>query len=173
VERYNSLEQEHLEAVTETSLGKVTELVVKTTQSDILVAVCASCSINREAEGGTSSGERWIESHYSIKVPRDQEVVLEKMVSIYTSRDPGVENPLEEARSTLEAMSGYKEELNLSAGRWKELWDRMDMVISGDREAQKLVRLHLFHMMVSASPHHAGPARGGDLRRVSGRCAPL
>ena len=33
---------------------------------------------------------------------KDQEVVLEKMVSIYTSRDPGVEDPLEEARATLE-----------------------------------------------------------------------
>ncbi|MCK4880278.1 MAG: beta-phosphoglucomutase family hydrolase [Bacteroidales bacterium] len=168
VERYNSLEQEHLEAVTETSLGKVTELVVKTTQSDILIAVCASCSINREAEGGTSTGERWIESHFSVEVPRDQEVVLEKMVSIYTSRDPGVEDPLEEARSTLEAMSAYKGELNLSAGRWKELWERMDVVISGDREAQKLVRLHLFHMMVSASPHHAGLDSGIPPRGLHG-----
>ncbi|MCD4710258.1 MAG: hypothetical protein K8R52_05380, partial [Bacteroidales bacterium] len=168
IERYNSLEQEHLEAVTETSSGEVTELVVKTTQSELLVAVCASCSLNREAEGGTSSGEGWIESHLSMEVPKDQEVVLEKMVSIYTSRDPGVEDPLEEARSTLEAMSDYEGELNLSAGRWKELWERIDVVISGDREAQKLVRLHLFHMMVSASPHHAGLDSGIPPRGLHG-----
>lgn len=168
VERYNSLEQEHLEAVTETSSGEVIELVVKTTQSDILVAVCASCSLNREAEGGTSSGKRWIESHFSMKVPKDQEVVLEKMVSIYTSRDPGVEDPLEEARATLEVMSAYKGELNLSAGRWKELWEQMDVVISGDREAQKLIRFHLFHMMVSASPHHAGLDSGIPPRGLHG-----
>ncbi|MBE9518857.1 MAG: glycoside hydrolase family 65 protein, partial [Bacteroidetes bacterium] len=168
VERYNSLEQQHLEAVSEIASGDVNELVVKTTQSDILIAACASSTLNREAEHGSSSGEGWIESHFSMEVARDEEVVLEKMVTIYTSRDPGVEDPLEEARATLEAMSAYADELKLSAGRWKELWDRMDVRISGDREAQKLVRLHLFHMMVSASPHHAGLDSGIPPRGLHG-----
>ncbi|MCK4991335.1 MAG: glycoside hydrolase family 65 protein, partial [Bacteroidales bacterium] len=138
------------------------------TQSDILIATCASSSLNKEAELGSSSGAGWIESYFSMEVSRDEEVVLEKMLSIYTSRDPGVEDPLEEARTTLEAMSAYADELKLSAGRWKELWDRMDVVISGDREAQKLVRLHLFHMMVSASPHHAGLDSGIPPRGLHG-----
>ena len=168
VERYNSLEQQHLEAVSEIASGELSELVVKTTQSDILIAACASSSLNREAELGSSSGAGWIESYFSMEVSRDEEVVLEKMLSIYTSRDPGVEDPLEEARTTLEAMSAYADELKLSAGRWKELWDRMDVVISGDREAQKLVRLHLFHMMVSASPHHAGLDSGIPPRGLHG-----
>jgi beta-phosphoglucomutase family hydrolase len=168
VERYSSLEQQHLEPVTETSSGDVTELVVKTTQSDLLVAVCASCSVNSVNEGATSSGEGWVNSHFSIEARKNQEVVLEKMVSIYTSRDPGVEDPLEEARSTLQVISSYGDELSLSAGRWKELWEQMDVVISGDREAQKLVRLHLFHMMVSASPHHAGLDAGIPPRGVHG-----
>jgi len=94
--------------------------------------------------------------------------VLEKNISIYTSRDPGAEDPLEEARATLETMSTYEDELKLSAGRWKELWDRMDVLIQGDREAQKLVRLHLFHMMVSASPHHAGLDSGIPPRGLHG-----
>ncbi|MEA3463379.1 MAG: beta-phosphoglucomutase family hydrolase, partial [Bacteroidota bacterium] len=168
VERYNTLEQQHLEAVSESTAGGVTELVVKTTQSDILVAVCASSSVNGKADGKSSSGEGWIESRFSRNVVKNQELILEKMVSIYTSRDPGVEDPLEEARSTIDAMSAYADEMNLSAGRWKELWDRMDVLISGDREAQKLVRLHLFHMMVSASPHHAGLDSGIPPRGLHG-----
>ncbi len=168
VERYNTLEQQQLEALGEAASGEVSELVVKTTQSDIIIAVCASCSISGEAEIGTSSGEGWIENYFSLEVSREEQVVLEKMVSIYTSRDPGVEDPLEEARATLDAMSTYSDELKLSAGRWKELWDRMDVLISGDREAQKLVRLHLFHMMVSASPHHAGLDSGIPPRGLHG-----
>jgi len=168
VERYNTLEQQHLETLSENASGERSELVVKTTQSDILIAACVSCTINREAEVGTSSGEGWIKSHFSLELPREQEVVLEKMVAIYTSRDPGVEDPLEEARSTLDAMSAYAAELKLSAGRWQELWNRMDVLISGDREAQKLVRLHLFHMMVSASPHHAGLDSGIPPRGLHG-----
>jgi len=168
VERYNTLEQQHLEAVSESTEGGVTELVVKTTQSDILVAVCASSSVNGKADGESSSGEGWIESLFSRELQQGQELILEKKVSIYTSRDPGVEDPLDEARSTLRAMSGYADELSLSAGRWKELWNRMDVLISGDREAQKLVRLHLFHMMVSASPHHAGLDSGIPPRGLHG-----
>ena len=168
VERYNTLEQQHLEAVSESAAGNLTELVVKTTQSDILIAACAACSVNGEAESGSTSGEGWIESHFSMEANKGQELVLEKMISIYTSRDPNVEDPLEEARSTAGAMSAYDDELNLSAGRWKELWERMDVLISGDREAQKLVRLHLFHMMVSASPHHAGLDSGIPPRGLHG-----
>lgn len=168
VERYSTLEQQHLESVTEHSTGKMAELVVKTTESDILIAACASCSVNAEAAVGTSSGEGWVENYFSMEVSEGQNVILEKMISLYTSRDPGVEDPLEEARNTLRAISSYEDELSLSAGRWRELWDRMDVVISGDREAQKLVRLHLFHMMVSASPHHAGLDSGIPPRGLHG-----
>ena len=168
VERYNSLEQQHLEPVSETASGPVTELVVKTTQSDILIAACASSSLNREAKMEIRSGKGWIENHYSVEGIQGREVVLEKLVTLFTSRDPGVEDPLEEARATLEAISPYTSELKLSAGRWKELWERMDVRISGDREAQKLVRLHLFHMMATASPHHAGLDSGIPPRGLHG-----
>jgi trehalose/maltose hydrolase-like predicted phosphorylase len=168
VERYNSLEQQHLEPVSENTSDGLMELVVKTTQSDILIAACASTSLNREAKPVQKSGKAWTGIHYSVDLKANEEVVLEKMVSMYTSRDPGVEDPLEESRNTLGAMSGYDAEMQLSAGRWKELWDRMDVVISGDREAQKLVRLHLFHMMVSASPHHAGLDSGIPPRGLHG-----
>lgn len=168
VERYNSLEQQHLEAVSENASDGVCELVVKTSQSDILIAACASSSLNRKAKLENKKGEGWTGSHFTLNVKKKEAVVLEKLVTIYTSRDPGVEDPLEEAQNTLEGMSAYDGELSLSAGRWKELWERMDVLISGDREAQKLVRLHLFHMMVSASPHHAGLDSGIPPRGLHG-----
>ncbi len=168
VERYNTLNQQHLSPVSEEGSDDMINLVVKTIQSDILVALCAGHRIVKGgelAESKTQWGKGWISQEFGVEAARDQEVMLEKMVTIYTSRDPEVEDPLEEAQSTLEEMSSYDRELKLSAGRWKELWDQMDVVISGDREAQRLVRLHLFHMMVAASSHHAGldvgiPPRG-------------
>ncbi|TFH27051.1 MAG: beta-phosphoglucomutase family hydrolase, partial [Bacteroidia bacterium] len=168
VERYNSLNQQQLEAVTEIATDHGIQLVVKTAQSDILIAAGCSCTLSVNASMEVSSGDGWIHQEYAFEVRKDEEVVLEKMVSIYTSRDPGVEDPLEEVRSTLEELSSYEDELNLSAGRWKELWERMDVRISGDREAQKLLRLHLYHMMVSASPHHAGLDSGIPPRGLHG-----
>ena len=45
----------------------------------------------------------------------------------------------------------FGKELALSSSAWHEIWKEIDIAIEGDREAQRLVRLHLFHMMVSAS----------------------
>jgi len=170
VERYNSLEQKHLMPVSEEAIGEEIQLVVKTTQSDILIAACArnhihggeldKCKIIKE--------EGWIGQEYSVEVKKDQEVVLEKMVALYTSRDPGVEDPLADAQATLAELSSYAGELKLSAGRWKEIWEQVDVRIEGDREAQKLVRLHLYHMMVSASPHYAGLDSGIPPRGLHG-----
>ncbi len=170
VERYNTLNQQQLMPVLEESNGHVIELVVKTSQSDIHIAACAGNRMvgSSEVDSSISKGDGWIGQTFVLEAQKDQEVVLEKMVSLYTSRDGGVEDPLSEARATLSSLSSYQNELNLSAGRWKEIWEQVDVVISGDREAQKLVRLHLFHMMVSASPHHAGLDSGIPPRGLHG-----
>ncbi len=171
VERYNTLNQQQLSPVSEESLPGRIELVVETTQSNVLIAVCAKNKIINGGKGVSSkgnSGNGWIDREFEVDAKKGQSVILEKMVSIFTSRDPGVEDPLEEARATLEEMSSYEKEAQLSAGRWRELWDQMDVSVSGDREAQRLLRLHLFHMMVAASPHHAGLDSGIPPRGLHG-----
>jgi len=168
VDRYNSLNQQHLEPVAEMAEGKGIQLVVKTTQSQILIAAGCVNSLNLEASQDIHSAEGRIHQVFAVELESKQEVILEKLVSLYTSRDPEVEDPLQEVHSSLDKLSSYENELKLSAGRWKELWERMDVRISGDREAQKLVRLHLYHMLVSASPHHAGLDSGIPPRGLHG-----
>ncbi len=171
VERYNSLKQQQLLPVSQELSEDNIELVMKTTQSDILIAVCACNKILTEGEqimSDFSSGDGWISQNFKVEARESEEVILEKMVSIYTSRDPEVDDPLEEAQNTLEEISSYERELKLSVGRWNELWAQIDVKITGDREAQRLVRLHLFHMMVTASPHHAGLDSGIPPRGLHG-----
>jgi trehalose/maltose hydrolase-like predicted phosphorylase len=38
---------------------------------------------------------------------------------------------------------------------WQELWDKIDVRVEDNRMDQKLLRLHLYHLMVSASHHNA------------------
>ncbi len=90
------------------------------------------------------------------------------MVSLYTSRDPGVDDPLGRAGHTMDHMDGYGEEGDRSAGSWSKIWEEIDIRIGGDREAQRLVRMHLFHMMVTASGHHAGLDSGIPPRGLHG-----
>jgi len=168
VERYNSLNQKHLEPVAEMAEDKGIQLVVKTTQSEILIAAGCVNSVNLNAAQKVSSGDGWIYQEFSLELKEGEEAVLDKMVSIYTSRAPEVEDPLQEVKASSAKLGSYEKELKLSAGRWQELWGRMDVRIAGDREAQKLLRLHLYHMLVSASPHHAGLDSGIPPRGLHG-----
>ncbi|MEN8201901.1 MAG: beta-phosphoglucomutase family hydrolase [Bacteroidota bacterium] len=170
VERYNSLEQKQLMPVLEETTDGMIQLLVKTTQSDIFIAACARNLVHggKLIETTVLKEEACIGQEFSLEVKKGQELVLEKMITLYTSRDPGVEDPLTAAKATLAGLASYDSELKLSAGRWNEIWDQVDVRISGDREAQRLVRLHLFHMMVSASPHHAGLDSGIPPRGLHG-----
>ncbi len=171
VERYNDLNQQHLAPVSEEVSDEKMKLVVKTTQSDIRIAVCTSNRIikaNPQVKQSVRTGGGWISQSFGIDAGRDQEVVFEKLVTIFTSRDPGVEDPAADAESTLQSLSSYGEELKRSRESWMKIWNKFDIIIEGDREAQRLVRLHQFHLIVAASPHHAGLDSGIPPRGLHG-----
>jgi beta-phosphoglucomutase family hydrolase len=171
VERYNGLNQQHLVPVSEEVIHDRMDLVVKTSQSSKDIALCAKNLVKNSGTGvqqNTKTGAGWISQTFVTEGEKDREIVLEKLVSIFTSRDPGVDNALGRARITLESMGSFTGEWDSSAGKWKTIWDKIDISIGGDREAQRLIRLHLFHMMVSASEHHAGLDAGIAPRGLHG-----
>jgi beta-phosphoglucomutase family hydrolase len=171
VERYNDLNQKHLVPVSEEVFHDRMELVVRTAQSNIAIACCSGNRVQLAGEKArldTQTGGGWISQIFEARVRKGQEMVLEKQVVLFTSRDPGVKDPLVMARTTLNAMGSYMEERSNSARSWEKTWNRIDISIGGDREAQRLVRLHLFHMMVSASIHHAGLDAGIPPRGLHG-----
>ncbi len=73
-----------------------------------------------------------------------------------------------QARQIIQQMGGFGKEMALSSAAWQKIWDRVDFFIDGDRESQRLVRLHMFHMMVSASSHHVGLDAGIGPRGLHG-----
>jgi len=105
---------------------------------------------------------------FTVRAEQDKEIVFEKLVSIYTSQDKKVTLPEIHSRKALEKMTNYDGELELSAKAWKKIWDEWDIKVDGDRAAQKLIRLHLYHMMVTASPHHVDLDAGIPPRGLHG-----
>ena len=72
---------------------------------------------------------------------------------------------LQQAREKLDQLDSFKQVHAGSARVWNEIWKKMDIQVEGDRFAQKLLRMHAYHLMVTASEHNikldAGiPARG-------------
>lgn len=171
VKRYNDLNQQHLEAVSEEVSDERMDLVVRTVTSGIRIA--ASSKEKLLVPGGGAhvsvrSGPAWVSKSYRVTASEGGEVVLEKLVSLATSRDPVKGDPGDRCIQLLEQMEDYGTELARSTLAWSGIWDRLDVKIHGDRQAQKLVRLHLYHMMVSASPHHAGLDAGIGPRGLHG-----
>jgi trehalose/maltose hydrolase-like predicted phosphorylase len=80
---------------------------------------------------------------------------MDKIVSVYTSKPDDAVDPLRDAVNDLKDCGGFDELLEKSTAAWKEIWDEIDIRVTGDRSSQKLLRLHLYHLIVSMGPHNA------------------
>lgn len=170
VERYKQLNQKHLQPLVSGNEGDIQYLTVRTTQSNIEIAAAARITVFDEDHEVASEplarhtdGESNLE--YSMNADKDHPVNITKVVAICKSTDEHIENPLQDAIFMVAGCISFNELLRCSEERWEKIWDRIDVKIEGDRLAQKLLRMHLYHLMVTTSPHNATidfgiPARG-------------
>ena len=169
VVRYSDLEQEHLEPVSENAKDNILQLLVKTNQSDIKIAMVAKHRVNRiHIDSQIKTGRAKISELFRVEAKKGEEINLEKMVTIYTTMQNDSEEPIRDAVRAINDVEGFHDELKKSAEAWKAIWDRIDIKITGDRNAQRLLHLHQYHMMVTASPHHANLDAGIPPRGLHG-----
>ena len=161
VERYKSLNQQHLKPVEEGTRGNRLFVVVSTTQSGVQVAEVADHAFSMhksvvEAQLTPSVSPSAVYGTASFNLVKEQSITLVKKVAIFTSKADDVNAPLQAAFQLLDNATETVETMLLkSAGAWKTIWDKIDMQVTGDRFSQKLLRLHLYHLMVSMSPHNS------------------
>ncbi len=169
VERYRKLEGTHLEAAETSRVGHDIRLESRTNESKITVSMqaqhriktAAAATVEREVvQGDSTIAER-------IRLPggpdrRGTPVSIDKLVWIGSDREWPIER---EERPELSELD-FDELHRGHAAKWKELWDTADMRVDGDRFTQRTVRLHIYHLLTSASPDHYPqmdiglPARG-------------
>jgi beta-phosphoglucomutase family hydrolase len=160
VERYKSLNQQHLKPVDQGASGNRQFILVSTTQSEVKIAEAADhyFYLNGKAipvELVHKVSLSAIYSTTSFDLCKDEAVTLVKKVAIYTSKHDDASDPLDSASASLDkATAGFDVLLNASTAAWKSIWDKIDIKVTGDRFSQKLLRLHLYHLMVSMSPHN-------------------
>lgn len=104
-------------------------------------------------------------ARHTVTVPAvsGRPVAVEKTVALHTSQDPAVGDPLEAALDRVAAAAGFGVLLASHTAAWHRLWRRADVQVPG--EAGHVLRLHLFHVLQTLSPHTAEldtgvPARG-------------
>ncbi len=173
VARYRDLSQKHLQPLSQGTHENTSWLAVKTSQSEIEIAEAAKLSAfingvecNSAIKSSATKGK--VSAQLRIDVKENEEITIEKVVSIFTSKKDDVKNPLEKCKSEIEHAGSFDTILNESELAWKKIWDKIDIQIDGDPKSQMLIRLHLYHLMVSASPHNKNIDAGIAARGVHG-----
>ncbi|NOX87419.1 MAG: HAD-IA family hydrolase [Calditrichaeota bacterium] len=168
VERYKQLNSKHWQTVDQGGYGKNSFLVVRTNQSKIKLAVAARHFIRN---GGQTSESQFVittepgavRSIIRVEGKKNTPLTVEKIVAFYTTKEKV--NPQQSAENELNKTNGFESLYNESKKAWSKIWKKIDIRIDGQRLVQKLARLNLYHLMVTASPHNARldagiPARG-------------
>lgn len=166
VERYRQLNSKHWQLLEQGQDEQTSFVVQQTNQSEITLAVAASHYLKNgnQAHSFThSSLSGLVSTTVTLNAEENKPLSIEKIVAFYTSRDTA--NPLRSALDDLQSADAFEPLYLDNKKAWSDIWKKIDISVDGQRLVQKLIRLNLFHSMVTASAHNvridAGiPARG-------------
>ncbi|KOG54782.1 trehalose 6-phosphate phosphorylase [Streptomyces griseoflavus] len=166
VERYRALAGQHLARMHTGAVDPATLwLRCRTSASDIRIACAARTRVTAGRAVGTRTVLGSSSAAHRLRIPlTDGEAsVVEKVVALHTSRDPAISDPSLAAIDDVARAPDYAELLASHTAAWDRLWRRADLDVPG--QAGRILRLHLFHLLQTLSPHTAEldvgvPARG-------------
>ena len=172
VNRYKALNSQHLEAVDQGGEYNISWLKVRTTQSRIEIFEAAKLILNSKNNGsknnfGVTTDEGIAYTYIDQQVVEGKTITIEKLVTIYDSNN--IEGDIEKKSfDELERMLSFDQIFEESKVAWDTIWKKADIKVAGDRIAQKMLRLHIYHLMVSASPHNKSIDAGITARGLHG-----
>jgi trehalose/maltose hydrolase-like predicted phosphorylase len=159
VARYSDLNSDHLEAhhsglASENSIF----LEARTRQSHVYMAqairtMAYNDDLPMPLHRETIQKSGYIAQELTIACQKEHPITIEKIAALYTSRDAGISEPTLEACTKVLRVGIFSEILCSHVIAWKELWDRFDIQILDTDSDQQLLRLHIFHILQTASPN--------------------
>lgn len=158
VKRYRDLASDHLDGV---SVAEPTSdsvlLSVQTNQSRIPIAVAARTVVRRgqipdDCRRSYFDTAGVVGHDIRFDVARGHSVSVEKTVVVFTGRDRAMSDPVDEAVRRLPGLAGFNGLLAGHALAWEQLWDRVGIHLADHREASRILRFHLLHLLQTVSP---------------------
>jgi len=83
-----------------------------------------------------------------MSVEPEMPVILDKYIGVATSRD--AKDPVGEALRQVSSVVDWADALVSQRAAWEKEWERADVLIEGDEEAQIALRFNLFQMLIAA-----------------------
>ncbi len=176
VKRYRELASQHLNAIAaEETIGaesgeRIISLTSETNQSRIRSSLASRLVCFRDGERLSADTIAEFEpglatQTVTVEAATGRPVVAEKIFAFYTSRDPAISEPTLNAVEAVDGAGDFTTLFEQHQRAWYSLWQRFDVVVTGDAEVQKILRVHTFHLLQTLSPNSqdfdvAVPARG-------------
>jgi trehalose/maltose hydrolase-like predicted phosphorylase len=131
-------------------------LEVSTTQSEIRMSQAMRTRIYKndillQVERKYVEQKNYCAQEMTFECVPDETILVEKIASIYTSRDFAISEPVSASCQAVEHAGTFADLRTSQVNSWKKLWDRFDVQVSGNDQSQKLIRLHIFHVLQTAS----------------------
>jgi alpha,alpha-trehalase len=177
VPRYSDLNGKHLVPMETADVGSDAILLkVSTSQSELRVAQAARVRL-LDSDQPVALPARIVEQlgyvaqHFDIEVSEGHPVRAEKVAALFTSRDRAISECGLAAREAIERAPSLEALLQMHRQAWQRLWDRFDMELEFAKTSEAkwhtclILRLHIFHLLQTTSPHTIDldvgvPARG-------------
>jgi trehalose/maltose hydrolase-like predicted phosphorylase len=174
VARYRQLEARHLNPVSPRTFGpEVVALKAETRQSNLYISHAARTRVfagdqSLQVQRRLYQVEDYIQQVLAFDVQQGTETRVEKMVAFYTSRDPAVSDTLVRAARSAVRHADFAAAFKRHSAAWDELWQVCDMRVSGEESVQRLLRLHIAHVLQVCSRHTADLDAGMPARGLNG-----
>ncbi|GLW99108.1 glycosyl hydrolase family 65 protein [Microtetraspora sp. NBRC 16547] len=163
VPRYHELRGDHLTAHATGTDGDILWLRAHTRTSAVVIALAARVEARAPGHEVARDPELIAREHV-LELDRGRPAVVVKTVALVTSRDHAVAGPVETAVRRVRLAPGFEPLLERHQIAWDALWGRARLDVD-DWKARRNVRLNIFHVLQTLSPHTADldvgvPARG-------------
>jgi trehalose/maltose hydrolase-like predicted phosphorylase len=171
VARYRRLAGCHLDVISLDAPEEDTvRLRVRTVQSGIDVVEAARTRLWVDDEWAPMQRRTFLESgvaaqEITVGLAEGSTCRVEKVVSLFTSRDPAISEPSRAAAVEVQFAAPFAVMLERHVLEWDDLWRRFAVRLDGVDRSPEVLNLHLFHLLQVASPNTTDldvgiPARG-------------
>ncbi len=172
VARYRQLDGRHLETLHTEADGKgliALRSRFRQARREVALAARTTVTLGETAMAPTRSGadEAVAWDEFDLEMTEGAEARIEKIAIYVDSKDNGITEPLMDARDLAAEVDGFDTLLASHSRAWAHLWEEFDLRMESEANdtAQMNLRLHISHLLQTASRHSVGrdvgiPPRG-------------
>src|SRR6185436_2466074 len=143
----------HLDDVARMEVAGGVYLETRTIDSGITIGYAARTTVSTSARPTVERRHRFVEQVFHTQVPPGGTLTVDKLVTIYTSRDesaaPVRQACLDELHHHSEAGFAACHERNHAA--WQAKWTDSDVTVDGDANIVRAARFNIYHLLIAAN----------------------